>query len=199
VAVKPKPLEINDSNWKADLKLKEGEQLELSLFINRELVTDAESVVLYKNNSVVAQPNLSSSLINGKTEIKVIVAKLCGADSGDYTLSLESASKKQKIELASTYLEVVETPFEIVAPLQADKLEYVVGETIALSLVSTRAVEDSDKCVEWLLNGKSLTVSNSPNIEFSESKMPDEDVVTYALTLKDAQVKNDGEYTVKIK
>jgi hypothetical protein len=199
VSIKPKPLEINDSNWQHDMSLKEGEQLELNLSINRDM-SDSENIVLRKNGAKLAEPNIKTTLVDGKTEIQVLVTNVSGSDSADYTLSLENASKKQKIELASTHLGVAESPLEILEPLKTDKLEYLVGEDVTFSLTTTKPVENKDKCIEWLLNDKPLSINNNPKVEFCETKKVENNSVVYTLTIKDAQLgKNDGEYTIKIK
>ncbi len=199
VSIKPKPLEITDSNWQHDVNLNEGDQLELNLSIDRD-ASESESIVLYKNNVKIAQPNLKTSLNDGKTEIKVILPNLSESDSGDYTLSLENASKKQKIELASTHLDIIETPLEILEPLKSDKQEYFIGEEVKFTFTTSKSVENKEKCIEWLLNGKSLSIVNDLKIQFIETKNIKNNSAVYSLTITDVQInKNDGEYTVKIR
>jgi hypothetical protein len=199
-------LKVLDSSWSENLNLKEGEPIELFVETNKP-IKDLNDITLYKDKTKlnpndhikISIENLKDA--NGEEHSKIIlnIQEAVPTDTGKYKLTLADSSNKKKpseIDLASTNLFVEEKPIEVLDKLKADKTEYKVNDDIILSLKLSKPLKDSEKCVVWTINGKTLdSKAKSNQLETNETK----DGVVYTLKIKSAEIgKNDGEYTVKL-
>ncbi len=207
IVVNEEPLQIVDSNWKSQIKLMEDDNLDLKLTINKP-IENLANLQLTKNGKLVkpsdhikiTKNELKNEVNEPVTEIKVSLAQAVQGDSGKYQLVLKGThNKKSKdFELGQTELVVQETPFEIMEPLHPDKTEYFEGDSIVLSIKTSKPVDNSDKCLNWGLNAKKLDLK-SPNVELSQLK-DEQEHITYSLTIKKAKLdQDDGNYILKIK
>ncbi|CAF0740265.1 unnamed protein product [Brachionus calyciflorus] len=157
-------VKIIESNWQPEMKLIEGDKVDLFVKINKA-IDDIKDIVLYKDNKKV-EPNEDVKLTftnstddNGEpvSEISLKLDEAIPDDTGKYKLCItENKKKPVEAELAKTNLVVAEKPLEVLEPLKADKAEYKEGEDIVLTIKLSKPLQDQEKCIE-----KSLEVLES--------------------------------------
>jgi hypothetical protein len=133
VEISKKPIKLIDSNWKPETKIQEGENLDLTIKIDKP-VENVNDVILYKDGSKLSSSDdVKLSLKKSKdkngepvTEINLKLNDLKTDDSAKYKLAIldSDQEKENESELASTNLFVEEIPIKVTAPLKSSKDKY---------------------------------------------------------------------------
>jgi len=198
--------EIVDSNWKPNVEIKEGENLEFFVLINK--ACNIKDFVLLKDGKKLVETeaiklglaNRNDESGSERCELKLIVNEAIIPDTGKYRLVYvpEGARpKKEEIELGVCCLKVIETVTEVLDGLKSDKDKYKPGDDIVLFIKLSKPLVDKHKNVTLALNDKK-TINISKEVVLTEDI--DENLVTvYSFKIKSGQPGvNDGTYSLKL-
>ena len=202
VVIVEKPIEVFDSDWKDEITLKEGENLELKFSVSKNLSED--DFILYKDGKELKPDNESVKMSVEPLENDAgsrVIFEIMSAQtkqSGKYKINLKNKDKKKEKELVASKITVEEVPITVLEPLSSEKPEYQIGETIKLSFKLNKPLADKDKCSTWTLNGKAFDMK-AKNVKLNEEDLKKEGAV-YTLNIENCDLgKHDGEFGVKLR
>ena len=195
--------EVLESNWKAEMNIKEGEQLELFVVINQ--ACNIKDLMLLKDKNKLADSEAVKLTLENKKaedgsercEVKMTIKDAIPPDSGKYRLVfVDSAGQKPKeIELGATSLKVEESPYGVLEALKADKVTYKPGEDIVLSIKLSKPLIDKQRNVSFMLNGKTINIKDITLVEEISESLE----TVYSFVIKAAKPGlHDGEYSLKL-
>lgn len=193
---------IIDSNWKPEIQIKEGEDLDLFVTISK--ACNIKDLVLLKEKNKLVNNEAVKLTIENKIidkaeqcEIRVRINEAIPPDAGKYRLVyIEPKSKPQEeVELGATSLKVSETQYEVLDILATNKDSYLTGDDIILSIKLSKPLVDKQKNVDLKLNDK---VINIKNITLTEDIAENLETVYYFKFKNGQPDLNAGEYKLKL-
>ncbi len=196
-------LDVFDSNWSENIHLNENDSLELRFSLNK--LINKDELVLYKDGREtitdidIHQLSIQKYEENNTTQVTFKLNEVKSKQSGKYKVALKGRKNFRIIEtdLVSSKIVIEEIPCTVLDQLKSEKIEYNEGENICIAFKLSKPVQDKDKCIQWMLNNKSIDFKSKQH-KFTEEESTNG--TSYKLNIESCQVgKNDGEYSVKVK
>ncbi|CAF1342008.1 unnamed protein product, partial [Didymodactylos carnosus] len=110
-------------------------------------------------------------------------------DADTYTVKLDDGLTQ------SARLKVQEIPISVLIPLQVTPELPLVGNEFTLSVTLNR---EPSKKPKWLKNGKDLSLRKDARFTFKQEKNPDNNGITYTLTIRSSTPDDEGIYRFEI-